>query len=46
MMKMPRTGFYECDDDDNDTDDDDDYDADIYIMMHVCLFVTKNDHFL
>ena len=20
--------------------------ADIYIMMHVCLFVTKNDHFL
>ena len=24
------------------SDDDDD----IYIMMHVCLFVTKNDHFL
>ena len=21
-------------------------DDDIYIMMHVCLFVTKNDHFL
>ena len=21
-------------------------DGDIYIMMHVCLFVTKNEHFL
>ena len=29
--------------DDADADDEDD---DIYIMMHVCLFVTKNDHFL
>ena len=33
---------------DDDIDDEvlyvfDDY---IYIMMHVCLFVTKNDHFL
>ena len=31
-------------------DDDDDEngheDGDIYIMMHVCLFVTKNHHFL
>ena len=27
-------------------DDDDDDDDDIYIMMHVCLFVRKNDHFL
>ena len=25
-MKMPRAGFYECDDDDNDDDDGDDYD--------------------
>ena len=31
--------------DDNDDDDDDD-DDDIYIMMSVCLFVTKNHHFL
>ena len=32
----------------NDLDDldDDDDDDDIYIMMHVCLCVTKNDHFL
>ena len=27
-------------------DDGGDGDGDIYIMMHVCLFVTKNDHFL
>ena len=38
-------------DDDNDDDSDDGdisggNDGDIYIMMHVCLFVTKNDHFL
>ena len=34
------------DDDDENGDDDDDDADDIYIMMHVCLFVTKNDHFL
>ena len=33
-------------DNNGDYDDDDDEDDDIYIMMHVCLFVTKNDHFL
>ena len=35
-------------DDEQDGDDHngDDHDGDIYIMMHVCLFVTKNDHFL
>ena len=27
-------------------DDEGGDDVDIYIMMHVCLFVTKNDHFL
>ena len=27
-------------------DDGDDGDVDIYIMMNVCVFVTKNHHFL
>ena len=36
-----------CDDDiDFDDTDDKKDDGDIYIMMHVCLFVTKNEHFL
>ena len=49
--------YHECADGDgadndganDDGQDDDVHDndgADIYIMMHVCLFVTKNDHFL
>ena len=33
-------------DTDDGVDNDDGVDSDIYIMMHVCLFVTKNDHFL
>ena len=32
--------------DDDDGNHDGDNDDDIYIMMHVCLFVTKNHHFL
>ena len=38
----------DSDGDDYDDKDDDDVgdDDDIYIMMHVCLCVTKNDHFL
>ena len=34
------------DDDDVDDADNDDDDGDIYIMMSVCVFVTKNEHFL
>ena len=36
------------DDDEDDIDfvSDDKDDGDIYIMMHVCLCVTKNEHFL
>ena len=33
-------------DGDDDGDSDGDEMDDIYIMMHVCLFVTKNHHFL
>ena len=32
--------------DDDDGNHDGDNDDDIYIMMHVCLFVTKNEHLL
>ena len=39
-------GDNDGDDGDGDGDDHNDDDDDIYIMMHVCLCVTKNDHFL
>ena len=37
---------HDGDEGDHDHDEDDGDGDDIYIMMHVCLFVTKNDHFL
>ena len=43
---LPPDGDLDGDDDDKEGDDGDNKEGDIYIMMHVCLFVTKNDHFL
>ena len=43
---MERALILPFDEDNDDLDNDDDDVVDIYIMMSVCLFVTKNHHFL
>ena len=49
LVVVVQPGDSDDDDDDDNDDEDDDDDDDIYIMMKclsVCLFVTKNEHFL